>query len=82
MVGPPHAPSVGQSCATCGCRLVRHLAEYQIYLRCYPPRGYHTYRDRVDACCLTHRPTGGNRSMLPFGTCDSATPQTGGGLFR
>lgn len=40
---------VGQPCATCGCRLVRPLAEYQVCLRCYPPRGYHTHRDRVDA---------------------------------
>ena len=77
----PHAPLVGQPFATCGCRLVRHLAEYQVCLRCSPPRGYHTYRERVDACCPTHWPTGGNRSVLPFGACDSVTPQTGSSLF-
>jgi hypothetical protein len=41
--------TVGEPCEKCGCALYRHMAEYQVCLRCYPPRGYHVYSDRVDA---------------------------------
>ena len=40
---------IREPCQTCGCALYRNMAEYQVCLRCYPPRGYHLYSERVDA---------------------------------
>jgi hypothetical protein len=41
--------TIGEPCEKCGCTLYRHMAEYQVCIRCYPPRGYHVYSGRVDA---------------------------------
>src|SRR5215469_767920 len=29
---------VGKPCEKCGCTLLRNMAEYQVCIRCYPPR--------------------------------------------
>jgi hypothetical protein len=41
--------AIGKPCEKCSCTLYRNMAEYQVCIRCYPPRGYHAYSDRVDA---------------------------------
>lgn len=44
-----HGLSVGQSCKKCGCPLTWFMEDHDVCVRCYPPRGYHTCSEQVDA---------------------------------
>jgi len=44
-----HKLTHGKLCKQCGCEVYRDLAGEPVCVRCYPPRGYHTYSDVIDS---------------------------------
>lgn len=46
----------GKPCEQCVCEVYRDLAGKPVCVRCYPPRGYHTYGDVIDGWYPRKRP--------------------------
>lgn len=45
----PNDFTYGDPCEKCGCGLACDMGGYAVCVRCYPPKGYHAYRELVDA---------------------------------